>query len=89
MEEVPRRTSLAPLASPCYLLGLMGVETEGLLDYQGRAVIIPIARWNLEPPVIFGVENPATTTVKAAAAAAAAAKRRSQENSEELTLAKR
>ena len=37
MEEVPRRTSLAPLASPCFALCLIGVETEGLLDYQGRA----------------------------------------------------
>ena len=37
MEEVPSRTSLAPLASPCVLLCLIGVETEGLLDYQGRA----------------------------------------------------
>ena len=32
-----------------------GVETEGLLDYQGRAGIIPIVQWNLRP-VIFGVE---------------------------------
>ena len=30
------------------------VETEGLLDYQGRAGIISIVRWNLRP-VIFGV----------------------------------
>ena len=37
MEEVPRRTSLAPLASPCFVLRLIGVETEGFLDYQGRA----------------------------------------------------
>ena len=42
MEEVPRRTSLAPLASPCFLLCLIGVETEGLLDYQGRVGIISI-----------------------------------------------
>ena len=55
MEEVPRRTSLAPLASPCFLLCLIGVETEGLLDYQGRAGIISIVRWNLRP-VIFGVD---------------------------------
>ena len=33
----------------------MGVETEGLLDYQGRAGMISIVRWNLRP-VIFGVE---------------------------------
>ena len=37
MEEVPRRTSLVPLAFPCFVLCLIGVETEGLLDYQGRA----------------------------------------------------
>ena len=37
MEEVPRRTSLVPLASPCLLLCLIGVEAEELLDYQGRA----------------------------------------------------
>ena len=37
MEEVPRRTSLVPLAFPCFLHCLIGVETEGLLDYQGRA----------------------------------------------------
>ena len=37
MEEVPRCTSLVPLAFPCFLHCLIGVETEGLLDYQGRA----------------------------------------------------
>ena len=37
MEEVPRRTSLVPFAFPCFVLRLIGVETEGLLDYQGRA----------------------------------------------------
>ena len=37
MEEVPRRTSLVPLAFPCCLHCLIGVETEGLLDYQRRA----------------------------------------------------
>ena len=30
MEEVPRRTSLVPLASPCFVLRLIGVETEAL-----------------------------------------------------------
>ena len=35
MEEVPRRTSLVPLASPCFVVRLIGVETEALLDYQG------------------------------------------------------
>ena len=46
MEEVPRRTSLAPLA---FLLCLIGVETEELLDYQERAGIISIVRWNPRP----------------------------------------
>ena len=55
MEEVPRRTSLVPLAFPCFALCLLGVETEGLLDYQGRAEIISIVQWNLRP-VMFGVE---------------------------------
>ena len=55
MEEVPRRTSLAPLASPWFVLCLVGVETEGLLDYQGSAGIMPIVQWNL-CPVIFGVD---------------------------------
>ena len=55
MEEVPRRTSLAPFEFPCFALCLIGMETEGLLDYQGRAGIMSIVRWNLRP-VIFGVE---------------------------------
>ena len=56
MEEVPRRTSAVPLAFPCFVLCLVRVEAEGLLDYQGRAGIISIVRWNLRP-VIFGVES--------------------------------
>ena len=56
MEEVPRRTSLVPLVFPCFELCLIGVETERLLDYQGRAGIISIVRWNL-CPVIFDVEK--------------------------------
>ena len=36
MEEVPRRTSLAPLASPCFVLCLLRVEPEGLLDVPGK-----------------------------------------------------
>ena len=55
MEEVLRRTSLVPLAFPCFALCLIRVETDRLLDYQGRAVIISIVRWNLRP-VIFGVD---------------------------------
>ena len=49
MEEVPHRTSLVPLSFPCSVLCLVRVETEGLLDYQGRAGIISIVRWNLRP----------------------------------------
>ena len=45
------RTPCAPLLILC----LVRVETEGLLDYQGRAGIISIVRWNLHP-VIFGVD---------------------------------
>ena len=56
LEEVPGRTLLAPLASPCFVLCLIRVEREGLLDYQGRAGIISIVWWNLRP-VIFGVEK--------------------------------
>ena len=56
MEEVPRRISLVPLAFPCFLHCLMGVETEGRLDYQGRAGIISTVRWHLRP-IIFGVET--------------------------------
>ena len=54
--SVPRRTSPAPLASPRFVHCLIGVEAEGLLDYQGWAGIISIVRWNLRP-VIFGVER--------------------------------
>ena len=57
MEEVPRRSSLPPLAFPCFVLSSIPVEAEGLLDYQGRAGIISIVRWNLRP-VIFGSERP-------------------------------
>ena len=41
---------------PLFVYCLIRVEAEGLLDYQGRAGIISIVRWNLRP-VIFGVEN--------------------------------
>ena len=56
MEEVPRRTSLALLAFPSFVLRWVGVETEGPLDYQRRAGIISIVRWNVRP-IIFGVEK--------------------------------
>ena len=59
MEELPRCTSLVPLAFPCLVLCLLRAEIEGLLDYQGRAGIISIVRWNL--PVIFGVNKLKTT----------------------------
>ena len=36
MEEVPRRTSLVPLAFPSFLHWLIRVETEGLLEGRGR-----------------------------------------------------
>ena len=39
---------------PLFVHCLIRVEAEGLLDYQGRAGIISIVRWNLRP-VIFGV----------------------------------
>ena len=41
---VPRSHPLRPLVFYCVFVG---VETEGLLDYQGRAGIISIVRWNL------------------------------------------
>ena len=42
--------------SPSFVLCLVGVETERFLDYQRRAGISSIVRWNLRP-VIFGVEK--------------------------------
>ena len=48
-------TSLKPLVSLHFMLSLLGLETEGLLDFQGRAGITSIVRWNLRP-VIFGVD---------------------------------
>ena len=50
---VPRSHPLRPLR--CTLC-LTGLETEGLLKYQGRAAIISTVRWNL-CPVIFGVDK--------------------------------
>ena len=40
---------------PLFVHCSIRVEAEGLLDYQGRAGIISIVRWNLRP-VIFGVD---------------------------------
>ena len=56
MAEVRRRTSLAPLASPCFVLSLVSLETEGPFVFHGRAGITSIVQWNLRP-VIFGVEG--------------------------------
>ena len=41
---------------PLFVHCLIRVEAEGFLDYQGRAGIISIVRWNLRP-VIFGVDS--------------------------------
>ena len=38
------RISRVPLFCTCFFIG---VETKGLLEYQGRAGIISIVRWNL------------------------------------------
>ena len=46
---------IGELASPCFVLCLIVVEAEGLLDCQGWAGIISILRWSLRP-VMFGVE---------------------------------
>ena len=56
MEEIPRRTSLALRASLCFVLYLIGVEQKGFLNYQGKAGIMSIVRWNLRL-FIFGAEN--------------------------------
>ena len=57
--EMNRGSSAQYLAcTPCvplFVHCLIRVEAEGLLDYQGRAGIISVVRWNLRP-VIFGVE---------------------------------
>ena len=43
------------LASPYFLLCVLGLETEVLLDYQGKAGIISIVRWNLRPVILCGL----------------------------------
>ena len=53
------RTPCVPFFVHC----LMGVETEGLLDYQRRAGVISIVRWNLRP-VRFGVDFKSTPCVQ-------------------------
>ena len=45
------RTPCVPLFST-----LFNRETEELLDYQGRAGIVSIVRWNLRP-VVLGVDH--------------------------------
>ena len=57
MEMNGGSSALYLACAPCVPLlvhCLLRVEAEGLLDYQGRAEIISIVRWNLRP-VIFGV----------------------------------
>ena len=58
--EMNGGTSASYLAcTPCVFLFVycfIRVDAEGLLDYQGRAGIISIVRWNLRP-VIFGVDT--------------------------------
>ena len=56
MQEVPRRTSRAPLASPLLMFILIGLEAKGFLAFQGQRGIISVVRWNLRP-VIFGVDQ--------------------------------
>ena len=55
-----------PCVPFCYTLynrgGNRRVETEGLLDHQGRAGTLSIVQWNLRP-VVFGVEVPTTLIV--------------------------
>ena len=48
MKEVPRS------AFPCFVLCLIGVETEGLLDYQGQAGIMSIVHFQLQEMFSFG-----------------------------------
>ena len=60
MKEILCCTSLTPFASPCFIFCLLRAETEGFLDYQGRAGIISIVRWNLHPVIFvgdFGIKN--------------------------------
>ena len=47
------RTPYVPLFCASLLLRM---ETEGVLDYEGRPGIMSIVRWNLRP-VIFGVDE--------------------------------
>ena len=41
---------------PSFMLIFIGLETKGLLDFQGRRGVASDVRWNLRP-VIFGVEG--------------------------------
>ena len=53
-----RKFRVVPRLHPCvpwFVLRLIGVEAEGLVDYQGTVGIMSIVWWNLRP-VIFGVE---------------------------------
>ena len=55
------RKSASYLAFRCFVLCLIRMETEGLLDYQGGWGIISVVQWNLRP-VIFGGESGASQT---------------------------
>ena len=55
MEEVPRRTSRAPLASPLYAY-FHRSGSKGAFRLPGRRGIASVVQWNLRP-VIFGVEK--------------------------------
>ena len=48
MKEVLRCTSLAPLAVPLFCTLSNRAQTEGLVDYQGRAGIISIVPWGAQ-----------------------------------------
>ena len=49
---IPRAQPFRPLI----VLVLIGLETKGLLDFQGRRGLTSAVRWNLRP-VIFDVDN--------------------------------
>ena len=58
MEMIGGSSASYLVCTPCvplFVHCLIRVEAEGLLDFQGRAGIVSIVRWNLRP-VIFGVE---------------------------------
>ena len=56
MEEVPRRTSLAPLAFPCFVLCFIGVETAGQIRLPGAGAHHVHCTVEPSPGHIFGVD---------------------------------